>query len=308
MNRFDRFLRRLNTGELIVLDGAMGTEIQRRGVSTTLPLWSASVLSRNPEVVRQIHTDYIEAGADIISTNTFRTNERTYVKAGMSHTEAAAAAKIACDLANEARTQCGNDDVLIAGGVAPLEDCYRPDLVPSNEELKREHALWARSLADGGADFIFVETMNCIRESVIALEEAVKTGLPVALSFVATPEGLLLSGESIDALIAAVTPSAPFAIMLNCRPPETLHEALRILQNATDIPVGIYANGIGKPDDIEGWTFADARNGVTYASYAKEWANVGVRILGGCCGTVPKDIQAIAALCKARNSEKLQLC
>jgi S-methylmethionine-dependent homocysteine/selenocysteine methylase len=308
MSRFDRLLQRLNTGERIVLDGAMGTEIQRRGVCTTLPLWSASVLSGNPEVVRQIHSDYIEAGADIICTNTFRTNERTYAKAGMSHAEAAAAAAIACDLANDARTQSGNDDVLIAGSVAPLEDCYRPDLVPGNGELKREHALWARSLADGGAEFIFVETMNCVRESVIALEEAVKTGLPVALSFVATPEGFLLSGESIGTLIGAVMPSAPFAIMLNCRPPATLAAALRILQNATDIPVGIYANGIGKPDDKEGWTFADARNGVTYASYAKDWADAGVRIIGGCCGTGPEDIRAIAGLCKARNSGKSLIC
>jgi S-methylmethionine-dependent homocysteine/selenocysteine methylase len=150
--------------------------------------------------------------------------------------------------------------------------------------------------------------MNCIREAAIAMEEAVKTGLPVALSFVATPEGSLLSGESIQELLMAVTPSNPFAVMLNCRPPESLNAALQTLLAATDLPVGVYANGIGKPDDTEGWTFENAEGGPTYISFAEQWADAGVRILGGCCGTIPADISAIRSLCDRRNSEKLLLC
>src|SRR3989344_2958101 len=96
--RFDRFRKRLEDGETLILNGAMGTEIQRRGVSTKLPLWSAAAVVSDPDVIKQIHRDYIYAGADILTTNTFRTNVRTLCKAGMTSEDARRYTRIACAL------------------------------------------------------------------------------------------------------------------------------------------------------------------------------------------------------------------
>lgn len=295
MTPFSSLSAKLTRGEIAILDGAMGTEIQRRGVSTELPLWSAGAIVSNPEVIRQIHADYIAAGADIIRTNTFRTNERTLLKGNLPASRARDLTLIACRLAKEARDATGRTEVCIAGGTAPLEDCYHPELVPSEQELHREHALWAASLAEGGVDFIFVETMNCIREAKIATEEAAKTGLPVAVSFLATPEGKVFSGESVEDLVNALKPFSPFAILLNCRPPEGLVPALDALLSCNPVVTGVYANGIGKPDDKEGWIFEESGAALdAYVSYAEVWRKKGARIIGACCGSTPEYIARIA--------------
>ena len=98
MGVFTELKKKLDGGAKVVLSGACGTEIQRRGVSTGLPLWSAGALFSNPEVVKQIHRDYIDAGADIITTNTFRTNTRTFKDAG-GEERAREATRIACSIA-----------------------------------------------------------------------------------------------------------------------------------------------------------------------------------------------------------------
>ncbi|MEK9139284.1 MAG: homocysteine S-methyltransferase family protein, partial [Bacteroidota bacterium] len=119
----------------LILDGAMGTELQRRGVDTGLPLWSANALMVHPEVILQIHKEYIEAGADIITTNTFRTTRRTFQRANLpdrSH----ALTKTALKLAQQARESFPDRQLLVAGSIAPVEDCYRPDLVPSEKEME----------------------------------------------------------------------------------------------------------------------------------------------------------------------------
>ncbi len=292
--RFDRFRKRLEGGETIILNGAMGTEIQRRGVSTKLPLWSAAAIVSDPEVVKQIHRDYIEAGSDILTTNTFRTNIRTLRKAGLTSEDARRSTRIAYALADEARRESGVDHVIIGGEMAPVEDCYRLDLVPSDVELRVEHREWGIHLAECGVDFLFVETMNCVRESIIAIEEAAKTGLPVALSFLSTPEGTMFSGEDIGDLVRSIAHTKPFAICLNCRPPDALDKALSTLLSCSSVPVGVYANGLGKPDDDQGWIFEGSMPEDTYLQYALRWKEQGVQIIGGCCGTTPAYIRRIS--------------
>jgi homocysteine S-methyltransferase len=217
MSPIDTLKIRLQSGEKILLAGACGTEIQRRGVRTELPLWSASANETHPHVVRELHKDYIDAGAEIITTNTFRTNLRTLRKIDQPE-KARELTLEACRLAKEARGESRRAEVVIGGSLAPVEDCYEVNLVPSDEELREEHSAWARDLADGGADFLFVETMNCIREAVAATRASRETGLDVAVSFVCNKKGDLLSGESIESAVQAVLPFEPFAILTNCRP------------------------------------------------------------------------------------------
>ncbi|HEU0114112.1 MAG TPA: homocysteine S-methyltransferase family protein, partial [Thermomicrobiales bacterium] len=117
---------RLAAGKPLLLDAAMGTELDRRGVRTTLPLWSAIGLIAAPDVVRQIHLDNLAAGADIITTDTFRTIRRTFAKAGRDPQEGVRLNAVAVDLARAARDKANRPDALIAGSIAPLEDCYSP--------------------------------------------------------------------------------------------------------------------------------------------------------------------------------------
>lgn len=283
---------RLNNKEKILLAGACGTEIQRRGVKTTLPLWSASALLTAPDVVQQIHEDYIKAGADIITTNTFRTNRRTLEKIGKGHT-AKELTKIAVSLAQEARKKNEKHNVVIGGSIAPLEDCYEPKLVPDHAALLKEHSEQAEYLAEAGVDFIFIETMNTIREAKAALGAARRAGLETIVSFVCNKDGDLLSGELIEDAYNSVLAYAPLAILTNCSPPKVSEVSLYKLLNISNLPVGIYANGDGRPDDELGWKFTDCNLPEDYLNFAKKWLKDGTSIVGGCCGTNPDYIKLI---------------
>ncbi len=201
---------RLNRGELILLDGAMGTELERRGIQTPLPLWSAAALRDQPDMVREIHEEYVRAGADVITASTFRTTPRTMRKAGRDEAEARVLTQRAVALAGEATDRArGAREVLVAGALAPLEDCYRPDQAPDPEQSLREHTEQASFLARCGVDLILAETMNSVAEAMAAVRGAKATELPVLVSFVCRDGRELLSGESLADAVRAVEPLSP---------------------------------------------------------------------------------------------------
>ncbi len=142
---------RLREKPVVLLDGAMGTELFRRGIETRLPVWSAQALVTHPGVVREIHQDYIRAGAEIITANTFRTTTRTLAKKTMAN-RARELTFLAAEEAKEARAQTANHPVWIAGSVAPLEDCYEPNLVPDSETAFQEHSEFVGWLVEAGVD------------------------------------------------------------------------------------------------------------------------------------------------------------
>ncbi|MGI9253961.1 MAG: homocysteine S-methyltransferase family protein, partial [Thermomicrobiales bacterium] len=210
---------RLAAGEIVLLDAATGTDLDRRGLTTTLPLWSALGLIERPDLVQAIHEDNLRAGADVVITDTFRTTGRTLEKAGMDPARADALDALAVQLARAARTATGREDALVAGSLAPLEDCYSPWLMPAPDAALAEHRRQARNLAAAGADFIMAETMPCIAEAAIALQAATETGLPATVGFVCYPgrDGAaprLMSGETLAEAVAAVEPLGPAAILV----------------------------------------------------------------------------------------------
>ncbi|MFV2014390.1 MAG: homocysteine S-methyltransferase family protein, partial [Candidatus Heimdallarchaeota archaeon] len=178
----------------ILLDGPMGTEIERRGGEISLPLWSAKGLLNNPEMIREIHLDYIISGSSVITTNTFRTQERTFRKVGLNN-YGKQMSQLAVELAQEAR-RISQQPVKIAGSISPLEDCYSPQLVPDISSLKSEHKDMINWLFDAGIDLFLIETMNSIVEAKVAFEEASEYNLPIWLGMTADDSGDLLSGES----------------------------------------------------------------------------------------------------------------
>lgn len=277
-----------NKNKIYILAGATGTEIQRRGFQTTLPLWSAKVLFEQPELLKQIYIDYINAGADIIVTNTFRTQRRTLKKVGLeSHVERInkLATKICFDAIKESGTE---RKILVAGSVTTLEDCYRVDLIPSDIELNTEHTEQINLLTSTNVDFLLLETFNSIKEVVVAAKIAKKTNKPFVISFTLGKDANLLTGETLADAVKAVEVFDPEAILVNCVAPDVASKALEKIKTLTNITFGAYANGDGAPADDLGWKFTGHDPVESYFEYCKNWKSLGATIIGGCCGTSPE--------------------
>jgi S-methylmethionine-dependent homocysteine/selenocysteine methylase len=286
---------RIAAGPPILLDAAMGTELERRGVRTELPLWSARALLEAPEKVLEIHRENVEAGADVVTANTFRTHRRTLAKAGLG-ARSADLTRLAVALARRAAEE---GRVLVAGSLSPLEDCYRPDLVPDDADLDREHGEQAAELADAGVDLILCETHNTIRELAAAVRAARATGLPVVASAVTDGSGRLLSGEPIEGMAEGVGGEKPDAFSINCVPARALGGDLeRLAAAAPGVPLGAYAN-TGPPSGEGGTVFARDVPPEEYAALASGWLRLGARLVGSCCGTGAEHTRALRRMLDA---------
>nr|AYM54444.1 homocysteine S-methyltransferase family protein [Phaselicystis flava] len=272
-----------------ILDGPMGTELAARGVPTPAPLWSAWALDHAPEVIAQIHRDYAAAGATVHTATTFRTKRR---QAG-DRWEALARRAVAIA---RAAVPAGHR---VAGSVAPLEDCYRPDLSPAEDigalqAARAEHEELARVLVDAGADLLICETFPHVGEALAAVEACVSTGVETWAAFTAGPGAPLLSVEAMEAGAREAVRRGAAAVMVNCTAAtRTLAYVERLVR--IGVPVGAYANA-GDAEEEIGWDEAPPEGAARYAQLAAEWARAGATILGGCCGTGPAHIRAIAAL------------
>jgi homocysteine S-methyltransferase len=281
---------RLAAGPPVLLDGATGTELERRGAPTGLPLWSAHALLAAPDLVECIHTEYALAGAEIVTANSFRTHARSLARGGLGE-RAAELTRRAVALARRAAERAPHP-VWVAGSISPLEDCYRPDLVPDPGALAREHAAHARHLAEAGADLLLVETMNTVREAVAAARAARATGLPVWVSFVCNASARLLSGEPLAEALRALGPLEPDAVGVNCLPPRAVPPALPVLLDSGR-PFFVYAN-LGEPDAAGGFDRRDECTPEEFGAHALRWIAAGAFAAGGCCGTRPDHVRAIA--------------
>lgn len=275
--------------KLLLLDGATGTELNRRGVDTGLPLWSANALTTDAglKVLRQVHLDYLNAGADIITTNTFRTNRRVLVGKGFSAHELTLRAAAT---AREAVAEFGKP-ALVAGSLSTLEDCYRPDLVPPDDECLAEHSERIDHLVEGGVDLLLIETMNSIREAVIAAKIATATGLPTWVTFVCDKGGRILSGESLTHAAELLMALGVKALGVNCMPAHTIAQPLSELRAicGEDFPLVAYGN-IGYVDDEQGWINTDSTDPEGYLQHAQSWP---AQIIGACCGSTPEHIRKL---------------
>jgi len=284
------FLQSLSQPHQLILDGATGTELNRRGVDTGLPLWSANALlnDHDAKILQDIHEDYLRAGADIITTNTFRAHRRALAPSGNTD-RALELTRRAVDIARAAIASVSSDlPKFVAGSISTLEDCYRPDLVPSDDALRAEHSERVQHLVECGVDLILIETINAIREAAIIAKLAVDTGAPVVVSFVCDREGKILSGETLTEAANQLLPLGISAIGVNCGPTPNLAKPLAELQSACgeEFPLIAYGN-IGYADEEVGWINTDSENPKAYCEHASRWP---VKIVGGCCGTMPEHI------------------
>lgn len=295
---------RLTRGEIILLDGALGTELERRGVSTRLPLWSAQAVLDAPDRVREVHEEYARAGADILTAATFRTTMRAVNAAraaggasaggGGARLDALALTRTAISLCGEARAKEGaTREVLIAGSIAPLEDCYAPERAPDTATAQREHAEQARRLAEAGADVLLLETMGTVGEAVAAATGAARNGLPLFVSFLCRDGATLLGGDPLADAVRAVEAAGADAVLVNCTAVDAMPACLDTLSRSTSLPIGCFPNA-GSPDLSSGtWHFDSAMTPERFARAGLTWVQAGAQIVGGCCGTGPDHIRAL---------------
>lgn len=261
-----------------ILNGPMGTELISRGVECPAPLWSARAITAAPQLIAEIHRDYADAGATVHTTNTFRTKRRS---AGPEWEKLARKAVEIARLSVPSNHQ-------IAGGIAPLEDCYRPDLSPADP--RAEHREVCRALADAGVDVLLCETFPHVGEALVATEEAVATGLPTWVAFTAGPEGDLLTPDEIEQGAREAVKRGASVVMFNCtRATKTLPYVERLA--SVGVPFGVYANA-GWDDDWVDKT-NDPAGPDRYAGLVAQWVRLGATFVGACCGFGPAHVREL---------------
>lgn len=274
------------TRAITILDGPMGTELAARGVATPPPLWSAQALRDAPHLVAQIHRDYAQAGADVLTTNTFRTQPR------LLPDDWARLARLAVELAQQAACATG---ARVAGSIAPVEDCYQPQRSPGAAAAPLHRAL-AEVLAEAGVDLLLCETFPHPEEAASAVRAARSTGLPVWIALTAGPDGSLLTPQQLAEAARRCVEEGACAALVNCvAATKTLPYVEALAQAQLGVPVGAYANA-GAPDDAMGWRPPPASPDAAqrYAALARMWVDAGASIVGSCCGTGVAHIAALA--------------
>jgi len=298
-------MRDLPIDKPALLDGGLGRELRFRGVPVPETIWSAGALMTDPDVVRQIHMDYIAAGADIITTNTYGVIRSDLAREGIED-RYAELNRLACRLAEEAR-EAARRKVLIAGSLPPLRGSYRPDRVGPADEIEALYREQADLLAPF-VDLLLCETMSSAAEGQAAAWAACRTGKPVWVAWTLHEDrsGKLRSGESVDAAVAALAGLPVNGCLVNCCAPESITRAMPRLA-ASGMPwIGGYANTFAPiPQD---WTLdgdketdglLDLREDLDpqrYAAHAADWLAAGATVVGGCCGTRPAHIARIRTL------------
>lgn len=288
-----------NKSKPILLDGAMGQEIVNRGGKGAYGEWAVAALYENPEMVKAIHTDYIQAGADVITTNTYSTTRTRLKHVGMED-RFEELVHVAGTLAITAREETEASHVKIASSLPPLEASYINKFELTFNEMVAQYSE-LMSLLDPYVDIYLGETLSTIQEARALLTAAQNHDKPVWVSWTLQDHGTttLRGNESLQDAIESIGGFSVDAILINCCTPDSIDMSLPILQSS-GIEFGAYANGFvevpnswasnGGVDQIASRT--DLSPDV-YSQHVKNWLEAGVSIVGGCCEVSPAHIAHI---------------
>jgi len=280
------------------MDGAIGSELIKRGLTLPEHIWSADANIKYPEMVQQIHQDYINAGADYITANTFRTTARAYEKVefrGRDAGDSVKEAKTSLNKAVELAKKAANDSVLVIGSIAPLEDCYMPQLFPGKDIALSEFFKQGESLSKAGINILLLETMNSISETEAGLIALQNIKQPLWVSFVLKDENHLLSGDSLIDALNLLTDYQVDVVLLNCNP---LIRTMMAVDNIVDNwpgSWGIYPN-LGKGSLSSSGDIVEHETMKKYISIIDRSIHLGASIVGACCGSSPRHIAEIKKL------------
>jgi homocysteine S-methyltransferase len=284
---------RLGQNEVIVFDGGTGTYLYAKGIYVNTCFDELNLT--NPDIVAEVHREYVAAGADVIETNTFGANRFKLAPHGLEqkvYDINLRGARIAKEVAG--------DHALVAGSVGPLGVQIEPLGKLSFDEAAEAFREQIKGLLDGGVDLIILETFSLVAE----LQQAIRAlrGLNAAIPLIAqvtiNDDGHLLSGATLESFVRAVAPSGVDAIGLNCSVgPKAMLDALETLKTLTGLPISVQPNA-GLPQSIGGRNIY-MTSPEYMAEYAKRFIQTGATIVGGCCGTNPEHIKAIRRAVRA---------
>ena len=293
------------SGDIVILDGGLASELEARGHDLSDRLWSARLLLTEPDAIEAVHLAYFRAGAMVATTASYQATVPGFEAAGLDRASALRAIGESVALARRAReryaeeTGIATDDLRIAGSVGPygamLADGseYRGDYDPGPVALREVHAPRLEALAEAGADLIAFETIPTIREAEVLVRLLDEIDLPAWLSYSCRDGSSTSAGEPITDAIAVGDHARIMAVGVNCTGPRHLPALLAAARDATDQPLIAYPNGGDRWDPATRRWVADA-GGEFDALAVASWTAFGATWLGGCCGTGPAEIASLA--------------
>jgi len=294
-----------------ILDGAMGSELIRWGMELPEHIWSAAANLTNPELVLEIHRKYVDAGADYITANTFRTTPRTFGKIDGLVTECSSQAlprdvevnkketviksRKSLFTAVELAKEVASNSVKVLGSIASLEDCYSPELFPGKNTAITEFRQLGGWLSDAGVDILLLETMNSIAEAEAGLIALQSFELPIWVSFVMKDDEHLLSGDLLLDALTLLQDHSVNTVLLNCNPLQRTEKAMILLTKNWTGKWGIYPNlGIGEPSPNGRITKYESME--KFTALMEKAIDLGASVVGACCGSTPGQISEISKI------------
>jgi homocysteine S-methyltransferase len=291
-------MERVAAGELVVIDGGTGTEIQRRGGAMDDATWCAEVNLRRPDLVREVHRAYLDAGAELIIANTFATSPLLFATLGRDD-EITTIDRAAVRLAREVGAAAVAGSISTMQPVVAGDDRTDRSHTWTEDEVRERYRRKAGTLAEAGVDVLVMEMMRDTGPSVWATEAAMETGLPVwvGLSFEPGPDGGLVGWgrpeSAMDDVIAALTATGPDLVAVMHTSIDDTGPALAAVRSRYGGPLGAYPESgrFAMPD----WVFVDVIDVDELVDATQSWIAQGVTVVGGCCGITPDHIAALAS-------------
>ena len=309
---YELIKERLDAGDIIILDGATGTELQRRGASMDAAAWCGPATLDHDQLLRDIHGDYIRAGADVVTANTYASSRLMLGPAGLADrvveintraVEAALAAREAAGAVGRVAIAGSLSHMVPVGSGTAVVDASR---VPSVGEISDAFHELAGILRAAGVDHIMLEMMYNPTRAPLALEAALSTGLPVWFGMSARRDGRgavisfdQLEDHPLDAIIDLIPAEGVDVAGFHHTSAEITGEALTLLRDRFAGPLMAYPDSgyFEMPD----WQFVDTIDPARLEAFFGEWIGLGVQVIGGCCGLT---VEHVDAACRARATWK----
>ena len=298
MNNFNVniFSEARKAGRPLILDGAMGSLLQQKGFESCGASWMTEVNEKKPEIIVKIHKEYIDAGADIITTNTFRTNPNAF-----DETEAVNISEYVKNAVKLTKESAGNSFIIIAGSNPPAEDCYQSERLITNKILELNHHNHIDSLMNNGVGFILNETLSHLDEIIIVCNYCSSKNIPYIISLYLNGDLRLLSGETLEDTLNLIKEYNPLAIGINCISPEHFEKAFENMD--INYNWGFYLNcGFNEHHVNEIKCRVSPK---TYGEIVKKYLEYQPSFIGACCGSTPEHIKKIKKVLDEQNNIKI---
>ncbi|KAL5722142.1 homocysteine S-methyltransferase [Ranunculus cassubicifolius] len=310
------------SGGCAVVDGGFATQLEKHGASINDPLWSALCLIKNPQLIKKVHLEYLEAGADILVTSSYQATIPGFLSRGLTLQEAETLLRKSVDLALEARdkfweTKQKNpghryNRALVAASIgsygAYLADgseysgCYGSDV--DIDKLKDFHKKRMQVIVDAGPDLLAFETIpnKLEAQAIVELLDDENIQIPSWICFSSVDGKHAPSGETFDECLEVINKSNKVNVVgINCTPPQFIESLICKFKELTDKPIIVYPNSGEVWDGKEKkWLPSQCFGDEKFKQFAIRWRDSGAKLIGGCCRTTPSTIHGISKVLKQK--------